>query len=394
MDRGFSPLKAMLGLLAIGVVGVLGFLILQGVKPTIKNAQPLNGSKAAKGPVTISAEVRGEANLQAVRMRLDSKSVEPVIKANSERFWEVSYQSPLPKGQHDVEIVAVDVRGREQPYRWRFQATGPSDPPKFANPLPRNGSRLPAGDVLISLAAFSELASLNSFTIKLNDAKLNAPELRPGINERTTTKTRRALTPGQYRVEAEAIDGDGERATYQWAFTIIGPGQGDPDTLFFKETDQYVFAPFAAYWSKNGGLPLFGLPITPDFERDGRTTQWFERARFERNPQLPADQQTQLGLLGTELRKPDPPLAASPGTDRLFFTQTGHSLGGAFRTYWQSHGGLAVFGLPLTEEITEDGRTVQWFERARFEFNPQGGGTVNDVQLGQIGRTRWEQSNR
>ncbi len=394
MDRGFSPLKAMLGLLAIGVVGVLGFLILQGVKPTIKNAQPLNGSKAPKGPVLVSAEIRGEANLQDVRMRIDSKSVEPVIKSNSERFWEVSYRAPLPKGQHDIEIVAVDVRGREQPYRWRFTATGPSDPPKFANPLPRNGSRIPAGEVMVSLASFSEMASLTSFTLKLNDVKLNAPEIKPGANERTTSKTRRALEPGQYRVDAEAVDNEGERTTLQWTFFVVGAGQSDTDTLFFKETEQYVFAPFAAYWSKNGGLPIFGLPITPDFEKDGRTVQWFERARFERNPQLPADQQTQLGLLGNELRKADPPLAAAPSGDRLFFAQTGHSLGGSFRTYWQAHGGLSVFGLPLTEEITENGRTVQWFERARFELNPQGNGTVDDVQLGQIGRTRWEQTNR
>lgn len=394
MDRGFSPLKAMLGLLAVGVVGVLGFLILQGVKPTIKNAQPLNGSRAAKGPVTISAEVRGEANLQSVRMRIDSKAVDPVIKANSERFWEVSYQSPLPKGPHDVEIVAVDVRGREQPYRWRFTAAGPSDPPKFANPLPRNGSRLAAGEVLVSLSAFSDQTSLRALNLKLNDVKLNTPEIRPGTNERTTSKTRRTLVPGTYQAEAEAIDDDGERATYRWSFTILAPGQGDPDTLFFKETEQYVFAPFADYWTKNGGLSIFGLPITPDFERDGRTVQWFERARFERDPKLPTDQQVQLGLLGNELRKPDPPVTAPSDNDRLFFGQTGHSIGGVFRTYWQAHGGVAVFGLPITEEITEDGRTVQWFERARFELNPQGGGTVNDVQLGQIGRIRWEQTNR
>ena len=143
------------------------------------------------------------------------------------------------------------------------------------------------------------------------------------------------------------------------------------------------------------GCRSIGLPITPDFEKDGRTVQWFERARFERNPQLPADQQVQLGLLGQ--RTPQGRSAARRAAQLATASssrQTGHSIGGAFRTYWQAHGGLAAFGLPLTEEITENGRTVQWFERARFELNPQGGGTVKDVQLGQIGRTRWEQSNR
>jgi hypothetical protein len=391
MDRGFSPLKAVLGLLAVGVIGVLGFLILQGVKPTIKNPQPLAGSRTPKGEVTISAEVRGEANLREVRMRVNSRTVEPVIKANSERIWQVSYASTLPKGQHDVEIIAVDVRGRETPHRWRFTAGGPSNPPKFANPLPRNGARLPQGEALISLAAFSEIAKLDAFSLKLNKAKLVSPEIKAGAQqgERTTARVRRTLEPGDYVVEAEAIDNEGEKATYEWRFTVVAPGKGETDAIFFAQTETYVFAPFAAYWQKNGGLPIFGLPITPDFEQGGRTVQWFERARFEINRQLPPDRQVQLGLLGNELRKPDPPLPGPPGGDRLFFPETGHSLGGAFRAYWEKNGGLAQFGLPLTEEITENGRTVQWFERARFELNPQ-----NQVELGQLGRTRWEQQNR
>jgi hypothetical protein len=394
MDRGFTPLKALLGVLAIGVIGVLGFLIFQGVKPTIKNAQPLNGSRAPKGDVTISAEIRGEADLHEVRLRVDSKSVDPVIKANSQRFWEVSYRASLPKGTHDVELVAVDVRGREQPYRWRFTASGPSNPPKFADPQPRDGSRLPQGEAMVSLAAFSELASLDSFTLKLNGVKLTTPEVKAAPGERTIAKVRRPLDPGEYQVVAEAVDNEGEKATYQWKFSVIGQGKGDTDTIFFKETELYVYAPFSTYWAKNGGLPIYGLPITPAFDKNGLTVQWFERARFEKNPQLPADRQVQLGLLGVESRKPDPPLTTPPPPDRLFFPETGHSLGGPFRAYWESHGGLAQFGLPLTEEITENGKTVQWFERARFEYNPQGVGTPNEVLLGQLGRTLWEQSNR
>lgn len=392
MDRGFSPLKAMLGLLAIGVIGVLGFLVLQGVKPTIKNAQPINGSRTEQGDVTISAEARGEANLQGVQLRVDSKSIDnPVIKANSERYWAISYTAPLPKGPHDVELVVTDVRGRNQTYRWRFTAAGPTNPPKFANPLPPNGARLPQGEALVSLEAFSELAPLAAFTLTLNGAKVAAPTPKAGANERTVASMQRALDPGEYRAQAEATDKDGGHAVYQWQFTVVAPGTGATDTLFFKDTGFYALAPFAAYWSEHGGLPIFGLPLTPAFEQNGRTLQWFERARFER---ASGSQQVQLGLLGSELRTPDPPLAAAPAGERLFFPQTGHSLGGAFRAYWEEHGGLALFGLPLTEEITEDGRRVQWFERARFEYNTQGAGTANEVLLSQLGRIRWTQLNR
>jgi hypothetical protein len=298
MDRGFAPLRIVLGFLVIGVVALLGFLIFQGVKPTIKNPQPLNGSRTPKGDVTISAEVRGEANLKEVVLMIDGRKVDPIVTIHSERFWEVRYQAALPKGTHQAEIVAIDTRGREQPYRWSFNASGPTNPPKFANPLPRNGAKLPPGETLISLATFSELTTINSFKLSLDGSSLvSNPDIREGAGERTTAIVRRTLAPGEHRVTAEAIDQEGEKATYEWRFTVAADA-ASADTLFFKETGTYVFAPFAEYWTKNGGLAIFGYPITPDFEQNGRTVQWFERARFELHPTAPAGQQVQLGLLG------------------------------------------------------------------------------------------------
>lgn len=61
--------------------------------------------------------------------------------------------------------------------------------------------------------------------------------------------------------------------------------------------------------------------------------------------------------------------------DGFSFPETGHYVGGGFWTYWRDKGGLAIFGYPLSEEIAEmceDGvvRTVQYFERAVFEYHP------------------------
>lgn len=53
---------------------------------------------------------------------------------------------------------------------------------------------------------------------------------------------------------------------------------------------------------------------------------------------------------------------------------------GRFRATWTARGGLAIFGLPLTDARTlADGTTVQLFERARMELRPGG-----SVQLGLI----------
>ncbi|PZS02897.1 MAG: peptidoglycan hydrolase [Candidatus Chloroheliales bacterium] len=76
--------------------------------------------------------------------------------------------------------------------------------------------------------------------------------------------------------------------------------------------------------------------------------------------------------------------------DHVYFLQTGHSLAGRFLRYWQQHGGLAIYGYPLTEEHTEisatDGKvyTVQYFERNRFEYHPANQPPY-DVLLGLLG---------
>jgi hypothetical protein len=82
--------------------------------------------------------------------------------------------------------------------------------------------------------------------------------------------------------------------------------------------------------------------------------------------------------------------------ERAYFPQTGHSVKQAFLAYWQREGGLALFGYPISEELPEissaDGKvyTVQYFERARFEWHPTDAGTNDQVQLGLIGKQAWE----
>lgn len=58
-------------------------------------------------------------------------------------------------------------------------------------------------------------------------------------------------------------------------------------------------------------------------------------------------------------------------SDGQWFAETGFHIGGAFWEFWRDRGGLPLFGYPLTNELREDGRTVQYFERAVFEWHPE-----------------------
>ena len=178
------------------------------------------------------------------------------------------------------------------------------------------------------------------------------------------------------------------------ASTEIFGDDGAPAVACFTLTRQCVRGRFLQYWRAHGGLATNGYPISDErFEtlEDDREylVQYFERVRLEYHPENAPPHDVLLGQFGRRIlggaHPPAPPL---PG--RRHFPQTGHNLGGPFLTYWETNGGLAQFGLPLTEERPErleDGKTytVQYFERARFEHHPQNAPPY-DVLLGQFGR--------
>ena len=153
-----------------------------------------------------------------------------------------------------------------------------------------------------------------------------------------------------------------------------------PDFRYFPETDHLVGHGFLKYWETFGGLATFGYPISEEYTdpQTGFVTQWFERARFEWHPgAFPSHYDVLLGLLGDEVtagRHSEPPFQrVNGGNDGncTFYAATGHRFCFGFRAYWQSHGGLAIFGYPISEEFQENGYTVQYFERQRLEYHPE-----------------------
>lgn len=171
--------------------------------------------------------------------------------------------------------------------------------------------------------------------------------------------------------------------------------------VFFPETGHTLAYSFRDFWQHNGGLDIFGYPITEVYLENARPVQYFERARFEWFGDLVL---TQGGLLGRwaatgKQDLPDfKPVAVPTTPSRDFYSETGHTLGNDFRDFWQTRGGLPVFGFPISEEFQEqnpsDGQlyTVQYFERARFEYHPKNP-IEYQVQLGQLGRQYLEKLN-
>jgi hypothetical protein len=161
------------------------------------------------------------------------------------------------------------------------------------------------------------------------------------------------------------------------SLTLNGRGE-HPGFRYFPETDHLVAHGFLKYWETFGGLATFGYPITEEMQENGVTVQYFERARFEWHPgAAPQRYDVLLGLLGNELaasrrnEAPFKPLTASSDANCTFYAATGHRLCFGFRDYWNSHGGLSIYGFPISEEFQENGYTVQYFERQRLEYHPE-----------------------
>ena len=184
---------------------------------------------------------------------------------------------------------------------------------------------------------------------------------------------------------------------------LPGLSAAQPGSRFFAETGYTVQGKFLAYWESHGGLAQQGYPLSDEFSEisqlDGKsyTVQYFERAVFELHPEnAGTPYEVLLSLLGVyEYQQRYSPAGAfnqRVSTDNpRYFPETGHTVGGKFRAYWERNGGLAQQGYPLSDELTEvstlDGKpyTVQYFERAVFELHPENAGTPHEVLLTQLG---------
>jgi len=182
------------------------------------------------------------------------------------------------------------------------------------------------------------------------------------------------------------------------SFAAVNPAAAQISQTCFTQTSFCVEGRIGQFWSRSGGLVIFGYPIGPqeDMQIDGKTytVQWFERARIELHPENEAPFDVLLGRVGAERLTQTgrsweqfPKSQPQPGCQ--FVPETGHNVCGQALETWQSFGldlygqpgvsvieRLGLWGLPLSDLTTEtlsDGRQyqVQWFERARLELHPE-----------------------
>lgn len=165
------------------------------------------------------------------------------------------------------------------------------------------------------------------------------------------------------------------------------------DGKFFEDAGYWVRGEFYQFYSAAPEPDrLFGSPISdplPDPVRPGITVQYFERARFDLDPTLPAGKRVKLGDLGANLRddsNPGSPVDFSTNTPMCRIFENGGTVCFAFLQFYDSHQGGVYFGPPISNTEYLDGRLVQYFEHARMEWLPErpAGQRVVMTELGRI----------
>jgi poly-gamma-glutamate synthesis protein (capsule biosynthesis protein) len=139
-------------------------------------------------------------------------------------------------------------------------------------------------------------------------------------------------------------------------------------------------------------LAVFGAPLGPPVQElagDCRTTTsvlYTERQRLELHPELDWPFRVAGTQIGTQIYQQRYGVREVQRRTNL----AGDAIASeSFRAFFQSYGGLPAFGYPISGLLEEtDGgqpKTVQYFERARFEL-PVGAGPQEQVRLGALTR--------
>lgn len=145
-----------------------------------------------------------------------------------------------------------------------------------------------------------------------------------------------------------------------------------PDAKYFSETGHNVTGEFLTFYNSNPNATfLYGYPITEQFvSKDGKTVQYFQRARFEYIAELPQGQRVQLTSLGRETYTSAGSLDVNNTFSCRTYVETGYSVCFAFLEFFDQYGGVAQFGYPISGFEYHENKLVQYFEKTRIEWQP------------------------
>ncbi len=123
---------------------------------------------------------------------------------------------------------------------------------------------------------------------------------------------------------------------------------------------------FDQFYRAHGAEQVLGAPVGEAIIVDESfSMRCYVRGCLQRHTGRELGGRITLAPLPEEMRQKQSPTAKSADTSGLLFRETGHFIQGAFRRFFQQHGGVRFFGYPLSPaSARNDHQLEQRFERA------------------------------
>jgi lipoprotein-anchoring transpeptidase ErfK/SrfK len=159
---------------------------------------------------------------------------------------------------------------------------------------------------------------------------------------------------------------------------------------YFPQTGHNLKGPFLTRWTASGGEAVLGIPLSEDRYAEGvGVVQTFQTVTLVYDPALESPWDVQAQHLPSSVRNSLAPSSArrkvtgckGGASDCQFFEKSGHTISGRIAGFWNEHGDLPVFGLPMTEpfKASDTGVTTQVFERAVLEDRGSAGVSLRHI---------------
>jgi hypothetical protein len=132
--------------------------------------------------------------------------------------------------------------------------------------------------------------------------------------------------------------------------------------------DVPVCGPLLEFYRHHGEGAVLGYPLTPAASDGTHIIQYFENAVVQQPVNSSRVDRIQLRPLGMRFSQPAPYETPSRDPGCLYFNRYGHHVCGAFYDFFVRHGGVAVFGEPLSNIVLESGVRTQHFENVKFRW--------------------------
>jgi hypothetical protein len=144
------------------------------------------------------------------------------------------------------------------------------------------------------------------------------------------------------------------------------------ENKYFSETGHNVSGEFLKFYNGNpNSIFLYGYPITEQFpSKDGKTVQYFQRARLELRAELPEGQRVQITALGSLTYASTGKLDVANTFACRAYPETGFEVCFSFLEFFDLNGGVTQFGYPISGFEYHENKLVQYFEKTRLEWQP------------------------